>query len=75
MSELWYGIKGKTLTALADAVRSKVGNTGKMTPSEMAATIEALNIPSAAIILSVSSVDELPTDAEDGTIAIIEGVT
>lgn len=44
MSEVWYSITGETLTDMANAVRGKVGETGKMTPSEMAATLEALNI-------------------------------
>jgi hypothetical protein len=48
MSEVWYSIKGETLTDMANAVRGKVGGDAPMTPSEMAATIEALNIPSAA---------------------------
>ena len=44
MSEVWYSITGETLTDMASAVRGEVGETGKMTPSEMAATLEALNI-------------------------------
>jgi hypothetical protein len=44
MSEVWYSIKGETLTDMANAVRGKVGGNAPMTPSEMAATLEALNI-------------------------------
>jgi hypothetical protein len=44
MSEIWYSITGETLTAIANAIRGKVGENATMTPSEMAATLEALNI-------------------------------
>lgn len=37
-------IKPETLTNIADAVRSKTGENAEMTPDEMAATLEALNI-------------------------------
>lgn len=44
MSEVWYSITGETLTDMANAVRGKVGGNAPMTPSEMAATLEALDI-------------------------------
>ena len=39
-----YKIQGETLTAIADAIRSKVGATAKLTPEQMAAVIESVNI-------------------------------
>jgi hypothetical protein len=44
MSAVWYSIKGETLTDMANAVRGKVGENAPMTPSEMAAALEELNI-------------------------------
>lgn len=39
-----YKIQGQTLTDIADAIRSKVGATGKLTPEQMASTIETVNL-------------------------------
>jgi hypothetical protein len=65
MSEVWYSITEKTLTDMANAVRGKVGETGKMTPSEMAATLEALNI-------TLQEKEVTPT-AEEQTVTADEG--
>lgn len=39
-----YRIQGQTLTDIADAIRSKVGATAKLTPEQMAGYIEAVQL-------------------------------
>lgn len=65
MSGAWYSIKGETLTDMANAVRGKVGGNAPMTPSEMASTLEALNITLQEKTVNPSKTEQTVTaDAE-----------
>ena len=54
MSE--YMIQGETLTAIADAIRSKTETTDSLTPMEMVAAIENLSSSSPVCTVSIDSV-------------------
>lgn len=65
MSAVWYSIKGETLTDMANAVRGKVGGSAPMTPSEMASTLEALNITLQEKTVTPSETEQIIT-ADEG---------
>lgn len=69
--ETSYGVTSAGLIATADAIRAKTGSTEKITWQEngFADAVGAI-----VKVITVASVDELPTDAEDGTIALVGGV-
>lgn len=64
-----YVIDKSTLTNIATAIRSKRGMTDGITPEEMANHISKMET-----VCRASSVDELPSNIDDGTIGITEHV-
>lgn len=65
-----YAIDETTLTGIADAIRGKTGGTDPILTEDMATQIEGIT---GGGVIEVASVDELPTDAPNGTIAIVVG--
>ena len=63
-----YAIRTETLTGIADAIRSKTGSDGTILTSALAEHIA--QIPSYIV---VASVEELPADAAEGTVAVVMG--
>lgn len=61
-----YAIRAATLTGIANAIRSKTGASKTICTSDFVEHIT--KIPSYIV---VDSVDDLPDDAADGTVAVV----
>ena len=66
-----YIIRGTTLTDIADAIRSKNGTTSPILTEKMADAIRDISGGNANTY-EVSSFDELPNDAPNGSVGIVE---